>query len=287
MFPEFTLDRIDTGEATLRVRQGGRGPAVLLLHGHPQTHLMWHKLAPRLARDFRVVAPDLRGYGESSQPLDAPDHAPYSKRAMARDMVALMQRLGHERFAVVGHDRGGRVGYRLALDHPERVTRLAVLDIIPTGEAFWRMDMAFALGYWHWLFLAQPAPLPEKLIGADPEFFYEARHGPKPYQALEAQADYRSAWHNPAVVHAMCEDYRAGATVDVAHDAADRDRGRRIGCPVLALWAGRGEVGKWYDVLAVWRDWASDVRGGAIDSGHFMPEEAPEAVYAALRPFLS
>jgi haloacetate dehalogenase len=285
MFPGWALDRIDTGEAVLRVRRGGSGPPVLLLHGHPQTHVMWHKVGPRLAQHFTVVAPDLRGYGESSQPPTTADHAPYAKRAMARDMVALMNGLGFEQFAVVGHDRGARCAYRMALDHPHRVTRLAVLDIIPTAEAFRRMDRAFGLGYWHWFFLAQPADLPERLIGTDPDYYYSGRHPPRPYQTAEALADYRRAWHDPATVHAMCEDYRAGATLDVEHDEADRGR-RRISCPTLLLWAGRGELGKWYDVLAVWREWAEHVQGGPLDCGHYMAEEAPEEVYAALWPFL-
>lgn len=289
MFEGFRLEMIDTGEATIRVRHGGSGPPLLLLHGNPQTHFMWHKLAPRLAREFTVVAADLRGYGDSSKPPTAPDHAPYSKRAMARDQVVVMQKLGHDRFFLAGHDRGGRCAYRLALDHPERVRKLAVLDILPTAEHFLRADMAFGLGYWHWYFLAQPFDLPERLIGADPDFFFWARHpgsGPKPPGIFdpEAVADYLRCFHNPATVHAICEDYRAGATIDFAHDMEDRGQ-RRIACPLLALWGKRGRLNEWYDVLAVWRDWADDVRGGAIDSGHFLAEEAPDATYEALRAF--
>jgi len=286
MFDGFTLARIDVGEATLRVRYGGNGPPLLLLHGHPQTHVMWHLVAPRLARDFTVVAMDLRGYGESSKPPTTPDHEPYSKRAMARDCVALMQQLGFDRFAVAGHDRGGRVAYRLALDHPERVTRLAVLDIIPTSEHFRRADMRFGLGYWHWFFLAQPFPLPETLIGHDPAWFFLRRPNRASVFAPEAQDDYLRCFENPQTIHAACEDYRAGATYDFALDEADRGI-KRIAAPLLALWGGRGEVGKWYDILAIWRDWAVDVRGHAVDSGHFLAEEAPDETYGALHAFFA
>lgn len=284
LFDGFVLERIDTGEATIRVRHGGSGPPLLLLHGHPQTHVMWHLVAPRLAEEFTVVAMDLRGYGESSKPPTTPDHEPYSKRAMARDAVAVMQQLGHQRFDVAGHDRGGRVAYRLALDRPECVRRLATLDIIPTGEHFRRADMRFGLGYWHWFFLAQPYPLPEKLIGADPDWFFQGRPNRPALFAPEAEADYLRCFRNPETIHAACEDYRAGATYDFALDEADRGT-KRIAAPLLALWAGRGVVGTWYDVLGVWRDWAGDVRGHAIDAGHFMAEEAPDETYAALRAF--
>ncbi len=292
MFEGFELAQIDTGEARVRVRYGGSGPPLLLLHGHPQTHVMWHQLAPRLAQDFTVVAPDLRGYGDSSKPPTTPDHASYSKRAMARDQVALMQQLGFAQFFVAGHDRGGRVAYRLALDHPERVLKLAVLDIIPTGEAWRRADMRFGLGYWHWYFLAQPYPLPERLIGANPDNFYfryrksASRQEENDFFSPEALADYLRCVHNPETIHAMCEDYRAAATIDLALDEADRGR-RRIACPVLALWARRGELEQWYDVLAIWRDWADDVCGRAIDSGHFLAEQAPDDTYAELYAFFS
>ena len=252
MFEGFHMAMIDIGEATLRVRYGGDGPPLLLLHGHPQTHAMWHTVAPLLTRDFTVVAPDLRGYGESSKPPTTADHEPYSKRAMGRDMLALMRHLGFARFGVAGHDRGGRVGYRLALDHPELVTKLAVLDIIPTGEAFRRADMAFGLGYWHWFFLAQPAPLPERLIGADPDAYY-FRERDLPWLDSEALEDYLRCVRNPETIHAMCEDYRAGASYDFHLDEADRGK-RRIACPVLALWGRRGKLEDWYDVLAIWRD---------------------------------
>jgi haloacetate dehalogenase len=285
MFEEFRLDDVDTGEATIRVRHGGSGPPLLLLHGYPQTHVMWHRIAPRLAREFTVVAMDLRGYGDSSKPPTTADHEPYSKRAMARDAVAVMRSLGFERFDVAGHDRGGRVAYRLALDHPQRVRRLATLDILPTSEHFRRADMKFGLGYWHWFFLAQPHPLPEKLIGADPGWFMTGRPNRTDVHAPEELAEYLRCF-TPASIHAQCEDYRAGASYDFALDEADRGS-RRIAAPMLALWAGRGEVGTWYDVLDVWRDWAGDVRGHAIDAGHFMAEENPDATYAALRDFFA
>ncbi|HEV3086831.1 MAG TPA: alpha/beta hydrolase [Candidatus Elarobacter sp.] len=284
MFDGFTLSYVDTGEATIRVRHGGSGPPLLLLHGHP--HVMWHLIAPRLAREFSVVAMDLRGYGDSSKPPTAEDHEPYSKRAMARDAIAVMRHFGHERFDLAGHDRGGRVAYRLALDHPERVRKLATLDILPTGEHFRRADMKFGLGYWHWFFLAQPYPLPEKLIGADPDLFFTGRPNRESVHAAEALEDYLRCYRNPETIHAACEDYRAAATYDFALDEADRGK-KKIAAPLLALWAARGALPAWYDVLAVWRDWSDDVRGHAIDSGHFMAEEAPDDTYAALREYFS
>jgi haloacetate dehalogenase len=285
MFEGFTKARIETSAASINLRHGGSGPPLLLLHGHPQTHVMWHKVAPRLAQRYTVVCSDLRGYGDSSKPPTTPDHEPYSKRAMARDQVEAMEALGFQRFAVVGHDRGGRCAYRMALDHPERVCALSVLDILPTGEHFWRTDMAFALGYWHWFFLAQPHDLPERLIGADPDSFY-LRRGRSMF-APEALAEYRRSFMDPATIHAMCEDYRAAATLDLALDAADKAAGRRIACPVQALWGRQGGMDKWYDVLAVWRDWADDVEGTSLDCGHYLAEEAPEDTLAALEPFLA
>ena len=282
MFDGFELTRIDTGEAEIRVRHGGSGPPLLLLHGHPQTHVMWHLVAPRLAEQFTVVAADLRGYGESSKPSTTPDHEPYSKRAMARDQVATMQRLGFDRFSVAGHDRGGRCAYRLALDHPERVEKLAVLDIVPTAEMWRRADKEFGLVNWHWYFLAQPFDFPERVIGGEPGAFY-FRTGRERF-APEALADYLFAVRNPETVHAMCEDYRAGATYD--HDADEADRGkRRIQCPVLALWAAQDELEDWFDVLDVWRGWADDVRGRGLDCSHFLAEERPEEVAEELLAF--
>jgi haloacetate dehalogenase len=256
---------------------------------------MWHLVAPRLAQDFTVVATDLRGYGDSGKPASAPDHEPHSKRAMARDQVEVMRQLGFERFSLAGHDRGGRVAYRLALDHPERVEKIAVLDIIPTGEAFRRTDFRFAMGYWHWFFLAQPFDMPERVIGVDPVAFFarqwpldgDGKPQPPRYFAPEALEDYLRCYADPATVHGTCEDYRAGATFDYAADEADLKAGKKINCPMLALWAAKGGLPRWYDVLSVWRDWATNVRGGPIDSGHFMAEEAPLPTAAALREFFS
>jgi haloacetate dehalogenase len=284
MFDGFTLSTIDTGAVSIRTRYGGSGPPLLLLHGHPQTHVMWHRVAPQLARDFTVVMTDLRGYGDSGKPATTADHMPYSKRAMAQDQVAVMRHLGFEHFFVAGHDRGGRCAYRMALDYPAQVRKLAVLDIIPTGEAFRRTNMEFGLGYWHWFFLAQPAPLPERMIGCDPDNYY-FRSGRELFDP-QALADYLRCCHDPATIHAMCEDYRAGATIDYQLDEADRGV-KRIQCPLLALWGKRGQLPAWYDVLAIWRDWADDVRGQAIDSGHYLAEEAPDATLAALQGFFA
>ncbi len=283
-FESFQLSRIDTGEATLRVRHGGSGPPLLLLHGYPETHMMWGKIADDLARDFTVVAPDLRGYGESSKPVTTEDHEPYSKRAMARDVVALMAGLGFDNFNVAGHDRGGRVAYRLALDRPEVVRKVSVLDIIPTADVWRLADRRFALGYWHWSFLAQAHPFPEHFIAADPvHFAFRIAAGASIFDA-HAYADYVKALGDPAVIHAMCEDYRAGARYDVAADEADRAV-RKITAPLQVLWGSKGAVGAWYDPLAIWRDWADDVTGQAIDAGHFIPEERPAETLAALRAF--
>jgi haloacetate dehalogenase len=286
MFEGFELQMVATAEATIRARIGGSGPPLLLLHGHPQTHAMWHLVAPRLARDFTVVAADLRGYGGSSKPPTRPDHEPYSKRAMARDQVEVMRRLGFDRFAVAGHDRGGRCAYRMALDHPDRVSRLAVLDIVPTGDMWRRVDMDFGMVDWHWFFLAQPEPFPERVIGCDPDAFYF--RGDRSRFDPEALADYLAAVRDPGTVHAMCEDYRAGATLDRDLDEADRAAGRGISCPVLVLWAGRDELERWFDgdPTRAWRGWARDVRGRGLDCGHFMAEEAPDEVYEELVRFL-
>jgi haloacetate dehalogenase len=280
-FEGFTAERVDVGEAELFVRHGGSGPPLLLLHGHPRTHATWHRVADLLASDLFVVCPDLRGYGRSSVPPTTPDHAPYAKRAMAGDMVALMRALGHERFAVVGHDRGARVAYRMALDHPGATTRVALLDIIPTSEMYARTTMRSALGMWHWFFLPQPYDLPERLLGGDPDGFYFK--GREELFAPEALAEYQASLRDPAVIHTICEDYRAGATFDRELDEADKGA-RRITCPVLILWGATGPVGR-LDPLSVWAEWADDVRGGPIDCGHHIPEEAPEETVAELREF--
>jgi haloacetate dehalogenase len=284
MFEGFEYERIATSGAEIALCHKGSGPPLLLLHGHPQTHVMWHRIAPRLAERYTVVCADLRGYGESSKPPTDAQHAPYSKRAMALDQVEVMRALGFERFAVIGHDRGGRCAYRLALDHPQRVSALAVLDIVPTYEHFQRADMSFAMGYWHWFFLAQPYDFPERCIAADPDHFY-LRRGESLFDPA-ASAAYKRAFRDPATIHAMCEDYRAGATIDMRIDEADKQAGRRITCPMQALWGKKNRLDKWYDVLAVWREWATQVEGHAIDCGHFLAEEAPDATYDALTAFL-
>jgi haloacetate dehalogenase len=282
MFEGFEAATFKTAEVDVRYRKGGAGPPLLLLHGHPQTSAMWHAIAPRLAVEFTVIAPDLRGYGGSGRPPAVADHETYSKRAMARDQIALMRHLGYERFMCAGHDRGGRVAYRLALDHPDAVTKLAILDILPTGEHFRRADMAFGLGYWHWFFAAQPYPLPENLIGANPDGYYF--RGARDVFHPDAWAEYWSYLRDPATQHALCEDYRAGATYDFKLDEEDRGR-KRIGCPTLILWGTNGPLEKLYDVLAVWRGWADDVHGHSIAAGHYFAEENPDATYAALSGF--
>lgn len=282
MFDGFQLQTVETDEVSIRLRTGGSGPPLLLLHGFPQTHAMWSKVAPKLAEHYTVVCPDLRGYGGSSKPASSANHETYSKRAMARDQVELMKRLGHEKFLVAGHDRGGRVAYRLALDSPQCVSKLAVLDIIPTGDTLRRADWRFGMGYWHWFFLSQNHPLPEKMISADPIGFL-FRHG-QGHSDLDAYEDYLQNARDPAAIHAMCEDYRAAVSVDFQQDQADRGT-RRIECPVLVMWGNRGVIPKWYDAVSIWKDWASDVRGEELESGHMLAEEAPEATYQALRRF--
>jgi haloacetate dehalogenase len=289
LFPGFELARTQVGELSIRARIGGTGPPLLLLHGNPQTHVMWRAVAPALAERFTVVAPDLTGYGKTSKPASTADHARFSKRAMALDQIAFMRTLGFQRFHVAGHDRGGRVGYRMALDHPDAVLKLAVLDIVPTAEAFTRGGREFGLGYYHWFFLAQPHPLPERLIGADPDWFWHwhTTRGPREVFAHEAMADYLESFRNPDTIHAICEDYRAAATVDCSHDEADLKLGRRIACPLLVLWGADGRLQQWYDTLAVWRNWASDVRGRALPCGHYLAEELPQETASELMAFFS
>ena len=288
MFDEFTLDHIDTGEVTLRVRHGGTGPAVLLLHGHPRTHLTWRKVAGELAGRFTVVCPDLRGYGQSGKPDSAPSHEPHSKRAMAGDCARLMTALGHDRFAVVGHDRGGYVALRLAMDHPDRVTHLTALDVVPIGEALRRCDARFAAEWWHWFFLASPDA--EKIIANDPDQFYGTRYGDDEQDMNRAEyEDYQAAIHDPRTVHAMCEDYRAGLSIDREHDDADRAAGRRLACPTQVLWGSDSGLAGLYDddVLGVWRPWAADLRGHPVPGGHHLMEESPGELSRALTGFLT
>jgi haloacetate dehalogenase len=286
MFEGFEHAVIQTSGATINVVKGGEGAPVLLLHGYPQTHVMWHKIAPRLAQEFSVVIPDLRGYGDSSKPPDGENHAGYSKRATAQDQVEVMDRFGFTRFAVVGHDRGGRVAHRLTLDHADRVTKLAVLDIAPTRTVYRDVNKALATVYYHWFFLIQPAPFPETLIGNNVEFYLNSLLGRlKPHAITpEAFAEYLRCLSDPATLHATCEDYRAAATIDLEHDEADI--ATKITCPLLALWAEKGFMHKMYDVTAVWRERAIDVRGKALPCGHFLPEEAPEETLAELSSFL-
>jgi haloacetate dehalogenase len=284
IFEGFERIRIEVEGASINAVRAGTGPPVLLLHGSPQTLAMWHLVAPRLAEDFTVVAADLRGYGDSSKPEGGEDHASYSKRVMALDQVEVMKHLGFDRFALCGHDRGGRVGYRMAFDHPEVVTKLAILDIVPTWEAFSRADMAFGLGYWHWFFLAQPYDLPERLLASEPE--KALFRGGSEAIAPEAMEEYVRCLRDPEAIHATCEDYRAAASLDYEHDESDRLAERRVGCPVLALWGRKGFLEGHYDVMEVWRGWADDVRGKSIDCGHYVPEEAPEETYSELLAFL-
>jgi len=292
---DFTSAEVRTDETTIFVRWSGSGPPLLLLHGFPETHLMWRDVAPRLVRAFTVVCADLRGYGRSGCPDSSPDHGAYVKRAMARDLVVVMDQLGFRHFSVTGHDRGGRVAYRLALDHPDRVSRLAVLDILPTETVWERADERFALGYWPWLLLAQPEPLPERILETCADAIVDNALGewgsPPAVFPPAIRAAYVQALREPGHAHAICEEYRAAATIDREHDRADRAAGRRIVCPVLALWSASGPLASWYGAevgpLALWRAWCEDVQGGAMAGGHFFPEEAPEATAQVLRRFFT
>lgn len=297
LFPGFETHVVDVPGAAIFARSGGNGPPLLLLHGYPQTHVCWHKIAPELARHFTLVLPDLRGYGASrgteaaKEEVDA-QHLAYSKRAMAADFVALMRALGHERFAVVSHDRGARVGYRLALDHPDSISRLAVLDIVTTLDAWADTRKETVIGRFHWSFLARPAPFPETLIGRDPAYFLEyllaqwTASGDLSAFEPAALAHYRAAFMKPEVIHASCEDYRAGATSDVAFDAADKAAGRQITCPMLALWGVDRGQGAINTPLKAWEPWCPHIQGGGIESGHFLPEEQPAPTLSHLIPFL-
>ena len=289
MFSDFTSFDIEGNGATIHGVKGGEGPGLLLLHGYPQTHVMWHKIAPALARNFTVVAADLRGYGASSKPPSVDDHATYSKRAMAADMVRVMEFLGFERFMVGAHDRGARVAHRMALDWPERVTRLALLDIAPTREMYANTTDGFARAYWHWFFLIQKAPFPETMIEADPEAYWRKKCGsgsagltPFTEAALEA---YLTAFKDPEVIRASCEDYRAAAGIDIDHD--DADGGRKVTCPLLVLWGEKGAIEAHFDCIALWRQRAEDVSGQALPGGHYLAEELPNRVLSAFSEFFS
>lgn len=284
----FTRSRIKTAGAEISIAKAGEGPPLLLLHGYPQTHVMWHKIAPQLAERFTVVLSDLRGYGDSAKPPGGERHEAYSKRAMAQDQAEVMAALGFDSFAVVGHDRGARVTHRLALDHPERVTKAAVLDIAPTLAMYDSTDMTFATAYYHWFFLIQPFDLPERLIGNDPDYYLEKKISAWSKNegcfAPDALAEYKRCFRDPETIHATCEDYRAGAGIDLDHDRADLDR--KIACPLLVLWGAKGVIERSYDVLDTWRARAVEVTGQALPCGHFLPEEAPEQTLAALQAFL-
>ena len=291
-FDGFELTTRAVADGDLRLRIGGSGPPMLLLHGNPQTHAMWHRVAPALARTHTVICPDLSGYGGSFKPAASDTHLPYSKQSMARDMAELMTGLGHERFAVLSHDRGARVAHRLAIDNPARVERLAILDIVPTIEHFERTDMSFALGYYHWFWFAQPHPFPEELINAAPTTWFNAHTSrePKPPAFFDehALADYMAAAHDPAMITGMCEDYRAAATIDLEHDRISRAQGQRIQCPLLVLWGAAGRIGGWYDPLTLWRGYSTGtVAGGPVPSGHYLAEEAPDEVLAMVETFFA
>jgi haloacetate dehalogenase len=290
-FEGFSLETVEVRGQRIRLRRGGEGPPLLLLHGNPQTHAMWHKVAPVLARRFTCYLPDIRGYGFTSKPPASADSAAYAKREHAADLAALMTHFGHETFRVVAHDRGARVAHRLVLDHAARVEKLCTMDIIPTIEHFERADMAFAMGYYHWFFLAQPHDRPERMILRDVEDWFDLHTAREPKDKSffhpEARADYLAALREPGTVMGICEDYRAATGIDLEHDRESRAAGVKVQCPMLALWGAKGAIPRWYDALAIWRQYAAGpVSGGAVNSGHYLAEEAPEEVLAALEGFL-
>ena len=288
MFEGFKQVRVDTGEVVINAVVGGQGQPLLLLHGYPQTHVIWRKIAPRLAEHWTVVAADLRGYGDSGKPEGALDHSNYSKRVMARDQVELMRQLGFERFYLAGHDRGARVAHRLAVDHPDRVLKLTVLDISPTKKMYENTTREFAQAYYHWFFLIQPKPLPEKLIGSNPQFYLLKKIGSGsaglvPFSP-EALDEYLRCF-TPETIHASCEDYRASASIDLEYDREDIQTGRKIACPLLALWGKRGVIERYFSPLKDWAEVATDVRGRALDGGHYLAEELPDETLAEFKSF--
>jgi haloacetate dehalogenase len=293
LFPGFASRRIATSIGEIFARVGGSGPPLLLLHGYTETHVMWHRVAPALAQHFSLVIPDLPGYGFSAVPQADANHAPYDKRSMAKAMVEVMAKVGHKRFRLAGHDRGGRAAYRLALDHPDRVERMATLDIVPTYDMWHGMDSNMAMKVWHWPFLAQPAPLPEMLIENAPVAYLEWKlvswAKAKNLSAFDPRAleHYRVSFSDPARIHAQCEDYRAGYGADLANDEADRAAGKTIACPMLALWGGVGIASETGGPLKIWRQWAPQAKGKLIDSGHFLTEENPHATATALLDFFT
>ena len=291
LFPGFATQRIRTTGTEIHCVVGGAGPPLLLLHGYPQTHAMWHKVAPALARDFTVVCADLRGYGDSGKPTSDATHSAFAKRAMAQDMVEVMRALGFPRFRLAGHDRGGRVAHRLCIDHPGAVERVAVLDISPTRTMYGGTNQAFATAYYHWFFLIQPFDLPEKLIGADPVYYLRRKIGAwssgLSHFDPRALAEYERCFRDPATIHASCEDYRAAASIDLEHDDADVAAGRKVQCPLLVLWGDKGVINRMFDPLRDWGAVAADVRGRALPSGHFLAEEAAEETLRELRAFFA
>jgi haloacetate dehalogenase len=289
LFPGFERRRVKTSGALINLVAKGDGPPLLLLHGYPETHAMWHKVAPDLARDYTVVCPDLRGYGDSSKPKGLPDHSNYSKRAMARDMAEVMTALGHGSFHVAGHDRGARVAHRLARDHGKRVRSLTVLDIVPTLKMYANVSKDFATAYYHWFFLIQKPPLPEQMLAGHVPHYVLARLGRGKsglrHFSRAAIREYERCFRDPRTIHATCEDYRAAATIDLEHDR--KDLRKKLAMPVLALWGKQGVIERYFDPLRDWREVARDVRGKALDCGHFLPEEKPREVIAELRRFLA
>jgi haloacetate dehalogenase len=286
----FETAEIETGDNTIFIRRYGKGPPLLMVHGFPRTSLMWRHMAPHLASNHTVICVDLRGYGRSGVPASAEDHYPYSKRAMANELVAVMDKLGAPKFDLVGHDRGGRVSYRLALDHPEKVRRLAVFDVIPISEGWGHADAKFAMTYWPWVLLSQKAPLPEKYLVGAPDAVFDNPFGQGSFGA-EVRAEYTETYRDPARVHAICEEYRAAASLDIAHDKKDREESRRITCPMLHLWSAGGPLDTFYEqdggALGIWRKWADNVQGRAMKGGHFFPEENPTETTEILNQFLS
>jgi haloacetate dehalogenase len=286
----FETAEIETGDNTIFIRRYGKGPPLLMVHGFPRTSLMWRHMAPHLASNHTVICVDLRGYGRSGVPASAEDHYPYSKRAMANELVAVMDKLGAPKFDLVGHDRGGRVSYRLALDHPEKVRRLAVFDVIPISEGWGHADAKFAMTYWPWVLLSQKAPLPEKYLLGAPDAVFDNPFGQGSFGA-EVRAEYTETYRDPARVHAICEEYRAAASLDIAHDKKDREESRRITCPMLHLWSAGGPLDTFYEqdggALGIWRKWADNVQGQAMKGGHFFPEENPTETTEILNQFLS
>ena len=289
MFDQFKDVSATVDGVKIKAITGGAGPALLLLHGHPQTHAIWHKVAPALAAHFTLVITDLRGYGDSDKPEGLPDHSNYSKRRLAQDQVDLMRSLGHETFAVLGHDRGGRVAVRLALDHPDVVTKLLTLDVAPTLAMYEKTSFDFARAYWHWFFLVRPAPFPETLINADADLYLKQTIGArsaglKPFTP-EAYAEYLRCLQLPGTAHGICEDYRASVTIDLEHDRETLAKGQKIACDFLALWGADGVIEKCFDPVAEWKSFSDKVTGHALPCGHYIPEEAPELLIECALPF--